>query len=67
MFVDESNPQVSAALLEENRAVGSERQTGESPVSPQKRTNEGGKQGDANHDILEDRGFRRIIRNFTPS
>jgi hypothetical protein len=67
IFVDEGNPQVSAALPEENRAVSSERQTPESAVSSQKRTIEGGRQGDGNHDILEVHGFRRIIRNFTPS
>jgi hypothetical protein len=68
IFVDEGNPQDSEVLLEENRAVSPERQTPESTVNSQKRTIEGGQQGDVNHEyILEEHGFRRIIRNFTPS
>jgi hypothetical protein len=67
IFVDEDNPQKFAALLEENRAIDSERQTLESTVNSQKRGIEEGQQSNIDQDKVRGHGFKRIIRNFTPS
>ena len=68
IFADGGSPRVSPGQLEEQQTARSETHTSESTLSPKTKPSEEGQNGGVDHsEVPQDRGFGRIIRNFTPS
>lgn len=67
VFVKEDIASVAQSLSEEQHTVTNRQHTSAGTVSPKKRTTDEEQDGGVDLGSTKDLGFRRIIRNFTPS
>ena len=68
IFVNEERAQVAHVPEEKQQTVSSGGHTSESTIRPKEITIEEGQKQGVRYDAgRKERGFRRIIRNFTPS